>query len=520
MDLTELTAVLGDAAGAINAVIIVIFAFFLVFHTLRGLKKGLFNQLIHTGVMLIAALISYFLASSVWKKIFSLFADGGKELLAELSDHGAPAETIEAVKGIFDTIPSETLSYVLALPFGIIVIPLLFSLCFFVINAILRIAYAILAKVFKKIEFKGLPFKIIAALLGAAEGIIIATILLLPVTSTVDLVDGTVATLTADGENEELKKTYKKSLAKVADNPVLAVMKVSGADLVLGKTSTITTEYGDTVNLREEFYTGVVMISKASGLKDCSFTALNSTGKQSIRDVVTTATSSNYYSTILASLLSGICSNLGEKGLPFDIDPVFEATVNDAFALFMNESPDNVGADLSTVLEVYFLLSDSEALTVMTSGGDVAACLTRSYNEDDKYIDAIVDTLNANARTKPLTTTIAKLSITVMSSSLGLGEDAVEVYENLKSDINDCLAIDKEDFATDEEYKAELSSSINDALVENNITLEKDIVDSMADYVAENYSDKDSISEEEFNDILFSYYDAYNEYISNNPAQQ
>jgi hypothetical protein len=199
---------------------------------------------------------------------------------------------------------------------------------------------------------------------------------------------------------------------------------------------------------------------------------------------------------------------------------VFEATVNDAFGLFMNESPDNVGADLSTVLEVYFLLSDSEALTVMTSGGDVAVCLTKSYNEDDKYIDAIVDTLNANARTKPLTTAIAKLSITVMSSSLGLGEDAVEVYENLKSDINGCLAIDKEDFATDEEYKAELSSSINDALVENNITLEKDIVDSMADYVAENYSDKDSISEEEFNDILFSYYDAYSEYISNNPAQQ
>ena len=101
-----------------------------------------------------------------------------------------------------------------------------------------------------------------------------------------------------------------------------------------------------------------------------------------------------------------------------------------------------------------------------------------------------------------------------MSQQAGISENAQATYDNIKASINkDILSIKKEDYATDEEYVTEVSCALDNTLKENNITLEKEIVDSMAQYVTDNYSDIDEITDEQVNDIILSYYDAYLDYL-------
>lgn len=517
MDLNELIQRLGGTTGTISTVIVIVFALFVVIQALRGLKKGLFNQILHTGIMLVAAVASYIAANKIWEKFFSSFTEESLEkLISSLAKNDALAGVMEKLGDVLRAFPPETFSYLLALPAGLIIIPAIFSITFIALNAVLRIAYFILSKVFGLIKIKGLIARILAAVLGAAEGVIIATIILLPVTSAVDVVDDSISALCESGEREELANAYDKYITQVSKNPIFKIMKLSGGDMILNKTAILKTDEG-VINLKEEFHTAVVLFDRSSALKDCDWMALNAQNKQALRGMLTTATASNYYSTIISGLLSGICQNLAASGLPFEVAGELEPFINDAILLFNSEKPDTVGDDLATLFDVYFILSDCGALKAITEEGDVTACLSEKNEDGVLYVNAVIDKLEENQRTKSLVSTIAKLSVTIMSNSLGLGTDADDMYDDLKDDFNDCLDVKRDAYATEEEYREDLSGSIDAALNENNISLEKDIVDAIADYVADNYGDKDSVSEDEFNDILFSYYDAYLEYTKTNP---
>ena len=90
----------------------------------------------------------------------------------------------------------------------------------------------------------------------------------------------------------------------------------------------------------------------------------------------------------------------------------------------------------------------------------------------------------------------------------GVSEDVVAVYENLKTGLQDVTALRKDDYETDEEYKGAVSDKLDETLKGEGIELETDIIDKMADYVADNYAGAE-LSDADVDDILLSYYDAY-----------
>ena len=100
-----------------------------------------------------------------------------------------------------------------------------------------------------------------------------------------------------------------------------------------------------------------------------------------------------------------------------------------------------------------------------------------------------------------------------------LHQELDEVW--LASFLFETLSISKED-KTEEEYKAEVSTSLDTILKDNGIELDTEIVDGMADYIYENYDDLNmagleegsELSEQKMNDIIFSYFDAYMEYMN------
>ena len=137
--------------------------------------------------------------------------------------------------------------------------------------------------------------------------------------------------------------------------------------------------------------------------------------------------------------------------------------------------------------------------------------LAKKDESGQTVLTRVISKLNSNQRTAKLVTALTKLSITVMADSFGgNGVITEETYENVKEGINEILSIEKEDYADDPDgYVNAISDSLDKTFTENGIELEQEVVDKMAEHVANNYSEVESLTDQEINDIILSYYNAY-----------
>ena len=137
--------------------------------------------------------------------------------------------------------------------------------------------------------------------------------------------------------------------------------------------------------------------------------------------------------------------------------------------------------------------------------------LAQTDENGDTVIRSVSAMLNENEHTRSLTGVLTKVSVSIMAKAYGdgLGIDTEQTYENVKSGLSKISGIDKG--LTDEEYTAEVASTINTTLKDSEIDLEPGVVDEMAKYVTENYKEKldGELTDEELDDIIISYYDAY-----------
>ena len=187
---------------------------------------------------------------------------------------------------------------------------------------------------------------------------------------------------------------------------------------------------------------------------------------------------------------------------------------NDILGIMKHCTEETLKEDLHLVKDVYFILADEHILANVTNSDALLEAMTRRGEDGKTAVQKVVDHIKSNERTAALVTTLTKLSITMLTEQLGNSEfEATVTYDNLKESMNEVLAVDRENYETEEEYKEVLTNTLDEKLKENNINIEKEIVENIADYVDENYSEKyENLTDEEFNDILLSYFDAYLEY--------
>ena len=87
---------------------------------------------------------------------------------------------------------------------------------------------------------------------------------------------------------------------------------------------------------------------------------------------------------------------------------------------------------------------------------------------------------------------------------------AALAYEGLKTGINTrVLTIDKAAYENGEEYLSALSGALDLTMRENGIELKSEIIDGMAGFIADNFSETQELTDSAACEIIFSYYDAY-----------
>ena len=153
----------------------------------------------------------------------------------------------------------------------------------------------------------------------------------------------------------------------------------------------------------------------------------------------------------------------------------------------------------------------------MSEGGDLTTVLTaKDPDTDAPVINGFIDLIKSNERTKHLVTSITKLSISMLKNDLTADSEQLDVtYDNIKNDVSEILSTDESDYKTKYEYIDALAGRLDEILTDNGIDLSDDTVRTIAEYVDENFAGKTELTEEEFNDIILSYYNAHIEDFEN-----
>ena len=495
-----------------------VFVFYVIWHALRGFRRGIFKQLFHTAFVIISAVVAFIGANSVGGYLLNVMDGRTVDEIAAMVETNFKFKIPENVIEILSTFDLQALEHVLMLPLGVIVLPFVFMAIFFVVNLVLKFLYLFTVGMFKLDMGKNVATKVPGLGLGIVEGVVVATMVLLPFGGVADIAEDAYDMIVEANEErgfEETKaeKTFKNYLQPFSDNPILQFVDSIGNDIILDNLATF--EDGDTkLNMREEV-SSVIRFSFVDlpALKGTNWMELTEKDKVVIDDIVDFVSESDYKASIVAEILSSVDHFIDLFGVS-DEDGSADVIVA-FFGVFDNIDREDLPGVLKTFKEFYFHASDGGILNGFASGDRVAltVAFTKKDEEGKTSMEKTISVLESNERTAPLVTTLTKMTITVLSQSVGLDENAITKYNDMRSDLSSTLSsIDKT--KTKEEQVADVSSSLAESFEKNGMHVETGAIDKMAEHIVENYSESSELTDEEFNDIMLNYYQANKDNIN------
>ncbi len=499
---------------------LIVLALFALIGGIKGFKQGTPRQVIHIVMLAASAIIAVFIAKAFYGKVSTYF-DG--MTIQQIHDWLIALPIIPEGFSLdwlmsFDI---ATIKSILIIPMTLIVIPALFVIFFLILSVVMKIVHFIFCGIFGlSRRNKTFISSVFGFVIGAVEALLIVVIILIPAFGLVNAAKESVAKVNEEMPEEtgaaELTAAYNTYLAPIADNPIVSMIGSFGPNQIFEALVTFD-EGGVTMNTADLLPDAAMIYASKGRFEGFHWQTVTPDNKYGITRITDIIENNPFFTKFCADAIRSMATAYCDGKIPLPLTPPYDEVVDETIHIFMTTDETNVHQDADTILAVYYILAESGALVSYTEGSDaMLESLTAVDGSGSTPVNRIIDEIKRNERLKPLITLITKLSISVMTENLGLSPETQQTYENVKAGLNETLKIDRESFAEGEageaEYKAAVSDSIDETLKENGITLEPDIVDEMANYVAENMSEVDEITDEELNDVILSYYDAYIEY--------
>ena len=493
----------------------------------KGLRRGIARQTVRTITIILSVIISIIAARTVNSYIINTVSGmTSEELMAFLQQYGV---NLGETASFLNYLEPSTLSYILAIPLGIIVAPVLFVLCFIVVSAVMLIVHAIVSAIlgFKK-RRNTAGTRLMGMALGALQGLAVAIIISVPVVGIFSAASDTIAalqeienqpTLSEEDLGEEesngavtsIIDLYNGSLKEYAEAPFVKFAGAMGGKALYKNLSTVVIE-GNKYPMVETIAEPVLNIyPNVTALKGFDWSAPSSDQQTAILNIIGAFEDSDYTSNIATDILSSVAKAYNDGAVAIEIPPAMKSMMDVAINALGSVSADTFADTLYTLTDAYFLLADEGILTAIGENPEKAVELLGKKNEDGvSIIGQVTGILSTNAATSEIVNGMAEMSITMLASQLGVEEELVaEVYGKVEAGLYDILAIKRASFATEEAYTEAIASQLDEILKENGMALDADIIDTMAEYIAENHTDDMEINDTHISNIIFSYYDAY-----------
>ncbi len=485
---------------------------------IAGYSRGIKRQLVRTITVAIAFFVAYAVTTYTYYRLNLFLSD------KTMQDLNAWLVTFKIIDSSTDVSWMYNLDFnavreIAAIPISLVLVPVMFVSAFNILNTVMAIIHKLIAALcgFSK-RNNNIVTRILGMLLGFIQGAFVSAIILTPITGLAGMSRDAIATMReyAPGESftEVCEEKYEAYVKTASENPVIRLYSKLGGAFLYEQIVTVSGG-GPTTNMTDIVPDATKITSDIARLYGMDIKNLTPENEATVERILEIVKSNSYLKRITSGTASSL-SNLYTSGVfSFEIEEPFKSIINSAVEIFHTSSSDNISADLDTIADVYFILSRDGVLMAFDKGSDeMLSVLTTKDESGSTTVSRVVDVIRSNERTSPLVTLITKLSVTVMASQSGIGEDALSTYEEIKTGINnDVLSIDKESYETEEEYVSEISNALDITLKNNSIELEKEIVDTMAQYVADNFSDMEVLTDEEVSDVIIYYYDAYLKYL-------
>ncbi len=515
-------------AGAYTSVgLFALIGLMAVIGLLYGLKRGLPRSLIRLATVVASIAVAFTVSQSISKTVINAFGDSGISNGYDLVEKYAPdmlSSFSPAITDVLSEIDADTLCIFVMMLVSIVIIPIVFIVAFYIVKAIMYLFYRLLAGLTGAVEFnKGITSTLLGGLIGAIQGVLITGVIMVPISGICGVVSDSKDTLISTDESGAVAVIYDNFIDDLADNPVFNFVDAMGGKYLYESMTTVTID-GEEMNMRKESQTMLKFCADLIPLTDPSFQWENPTEEQ--RAAFGNVVDNVGYNELMASLTSDVMRGLaksvrsGRTNLPFD--GTNKILMDDVMKVFETSNKDNIEGDLRTVVNVYYIMCDKGLLSAFNESNEevLREMLTEKDELGNTVIDDILNELKANDRTKPIVRTFTKISLSLMHESMGLSGDTEQLYEESKDDIKAVISHSREDFETEEEYKAQVSTDLEQALQNNNLTVDDEVKQNMVDYIAENYGDKsaDEITDDDIDDAILSYYSAYADHQNNSDS--
>lgn len=511
------TELLGDSTpgGILALSILGIVGAFALGGALHGLRKGTGKMIWSFFITAIALAGAVLVTGSFSEVVISIF-DGKsvKDAILLLEDYNIKVVMEEDVASLLDCFDAGVVKDIAMVPVASLVLPVLFVILFIVLWLIMALIGFIISLIAGLGKRKGGCLgRLVGMVIGAVRGVVVSAVILFPVMAFLTVADSAVTLLRDQPEENESAATvvelYDTYLSKSNESPVIEAMRAYGGGQLYDRLAHAEIG-GKREDTRKTINSIIILWTKSTGINGMDWRNLTPENKSAIDDMVLEICNDEYLSTSAAGILGGLAKAVNDGVISIQLEEPYGQLIKSAIAIFSDTSSENFKEDITTFKEIYFILSDSGVLAAFELGTDATLeALTAKDPEGVTVINKLISTLRQNERTTALVEMLAHLSVSIMAGELGLDDDSLEKFEDLKGDLNGVLAVNSATYDTEEEKAAAVTDALNEALIENNIQLSDDVVGEMTDYLINNVEPGAVVTDEIVFDVIFSYYDAY-----------
>ena len=511
---------LDSTTALIGILVLCLFLIILIAKMYFGMRRGFKRQVVCTITTVVSMLASVIIASVLSEQIIGKFdAHIIEDLVVKIE--GVVPKAGEFLRKTIVAIEPAVFESIFLLPATLLLIPIVATVCFILLNLIFKIVRLIVIKVMKMKKAQNNFDRLGGTLLAAVEGIICVMMFLLPFAGVVSLVDRAydeaISSRYAD-ENSELERINEEFLSPFTDNPAFTFVNGVGGTAISDSIATVEIN-NEKVNLRHEVVniTGIVM-AETTTLKDADLGDLTNYEKSAIENIINGVCKSSYMTHITSGAIRSSRVVLNFNIIKYDENSELADIIDGLVGYFETVTDSTLEEDLTTMKEILFTVSDSGAVVTLREGdSDLWTVLQDQRKAGDDTISKLVDILQRNERASCLVKTFTEVLIASLATEVVAPDGTVVTvtYDELKDSMSTVLDVHQRPGETYQEYMDNLSSTLDTTFKDHGINLEEEIVYDIAEYIDSKYEGKNDLTDEEFNDVLLHYYDAYLDYVEN-----
>ncbi len=481
-----------------------------------GVKRGFSKSIIRLFTVIAAAVGSLFAVVGLTNLLVNLINAADVQTVEELILSYVPDAASQLDPMIMHAaaeIGVDTAAIFIMMFVAVVVTPILFLLIFYLLRGILFPLYALLSGLVGAINYgKNILSTVCGGVVGALQGFIIALVILIPVSGVSGIVVEAKPMLYEEAPSEELTALYDDVLDDITDNPIFELVNTYGGKMAYRKMITVTIG-GEKIDMADEIIG--VMKAGAHALPllspEFDWTDPSEDEQQAFAKLVEDLGESSLLARGGSDALRAFASCVKNGSFELPMEGANAELLEAVIEMFSTSTPYSIQGDADTVVDVYFIMCERGLLVKFTEGNTevLHESLTQRNENGDTIIDEIIARLNEYDRAKPIVRSFTKISLGLMHESMGLNSDTEALYQDVRNDLHNVLSHSREDFASEEEYRAAVREDLNTAFAENNLDIDESVKENMLDYIAENYGDTSNISDEDIDDAILSYYQSY-----------